>query len=763
MGSTNDNKTGSPIVFSLIKYILYFIGFIIVVITFLAIINYLLYAIYYFKELVITTEELYDVGSLKMTDIINYRLINYIKELNQTDEKNFNLNSNKCYDLKKLKYIDSQSPIKVKKADDVILETDFTEIIDNLKYNDEESKLKKMKDNPSRNTIIKILYDSDYKSKDKTVIDNYYTTNKPADKAISGQIKNYFEDKFPKNITLSDYNYNNLIDSDIDKIYKTINAKTTNSNIDDNKGFFVKYNFIDYENIENGIQNVDYYILLKLRELSPSENNEINLTLNKGALSVINKSLYDDIKNEGRYSLNQGNNPEDILPIRGQNGILGFFNIDIQDNPFNSFSRDVFGYALNSTFLLLPNNLYSSYDKDASNLYLLTNNKLYELIFALVFIIFIIIIILFTIDILIAIFINNNGGKTSYFMTSLAEDRHYYLIVVPIIFIIYCMMHSFIYYYIFIKGSYVKINESYDILIKPDEMIRDLIIKLFGKDLKYLDTAKNNISVNKKLLSLFQNISYGEDIDIQTGKYVVIDPAQTDKEKELKIFEDKMLQINKYFNYNEYNHEANYYTKIFFENYKNLYNQIDEANKNERLYLVLILTIYIYIVEWNSNDPYVLIKLNKLLFGRVANIGIKEIDDEIANTLTLRSIIPYSTTKHYVPENIENIYDKTGLYLDATFDTGVDNEDLIKFKKLFKEVLEHNMERGDYYFNLYLAYEMGLNILTILFTLIIIKLMSKDDEDSEISKNITYANILASWVVFKVTIAIFGLTNIVRM
>ena len=71
-----------PILFFVIKIILYIIGFIIVVVTFLSIINYIFYVYYYIKETIITNENLYDVYSLKLTDINNYKLINYIKEFN---------------------------------------------------------------------------------------------------------------------------------------------------------------------------------------------------------------------------------------------------------------------------------------------------------------------------------------------------------------------------------------------------------------------------------------------------------------------------------------------------------------------------------------------------------------------------------------------------------------------------------------------------------------------------------------------------------
>ncbi len=756
MDSTNEDESETPIIFNVIKYILYFIGFVIALITFLAITNYLLYSMYYVKELIITTEEIYDVTTLQLKDIINYKLINYIKTFNPKNEKKFNLNNNNiCYDLKKLKhYPDAKNenypyddeyiattavpatvPATAQTISNIALETDFTEILDNFKYDGNGGELKIIKSaGGDRDAIIKILKDSNYSKKN-----NKNLVNKTL---IENEIRNYFLDKFPKNIKLQNIEYNKLTDRDIKIISDS--AKTQSSS---NTYFYIKYDFIDYNSFSTP---KTYYFQFKLDELTSNENSEIISLIKNKYIGSINSSLYDDIKFDRK-------DKDDFYKINGKDGIIGYFKIDIAESKFNDFSRDVFGYVLNSLYLLLPNKLLKSYDKDSSNLYILTNNKLYEMIFAIIFIIFLIIFILFTIDILYAIFINKDDENTPY-MYILASEKHYYLIIVPIIIIIYCMIHSTIYYYIFVKKAYVKIIELYDTLIKPDEYIRDIIIKLFGKN---IIITSSNENVNKELIKIFQYISYAGEINIENAKYTVIDLSIDDKKSELKNFEEKMLDINKHFNYKKYNHEANYYTKIFFEDFKELFNKLKANNNKECLYLIIILSVYIYIVQWNTDDPYILIKLNKLLLGRVANIGIKEIDDEIANTLTLRSIIPYDTTKIYT-EKILGIYEGIAEYLGYDVKKpDSDKTDIEAFEKLFKEVLEYSIERGEYNFNLYLAFEMGLNILTILIILMIIKLMSVGD-NSEIDKNITYAKMLASWVVLKVTIAIFGLTNIIR-
>ena len=206
-------------------------------------------------------------------------------------------------------------------------------------------------------------------------------------------------------------------------------------------------------------------------------------------------------------------------------------------------------------------------------------------------------------------------------------------------------------------------------LIKPDEIIRNEVIKILNKKINVKISSVDEYKINKKLLLLFQDICYGKDIDISKAKYSVIDIINNDYNIQLKNFEEKMLKINRHFTYNKNNYEANYYTKEFFEEYKKIYNEIknspnDSLDVEINNFMILLLTIYIYIIEWNDSDPYILIKLNKLIFGRVANIGIREIDEDIENTLTFRDLIPYNLNNHKHPD-IKKIYNGVNSYLSV--------------------------------------------------------------------------------------------------
>ena len=62
--------------------------------------------------------------------------------------------------------------------------------------------------------------------------------------------------------------------------------------------------------------------------------------------------------------------------------------------------------------------------------------------------------------------------------------------------------------------------------------------------------------------------------------------------------------------------------------------------------------------------------MNKLIFGRVANIGVAEVDEDIENTLTFRDIIPYHLNNYKEP-NIVNIYKGVCIFLEGSHDSNI--------------------------------------------------------------------------------------------
>jgi hypothetical protein len=302
----------------------------------------------------------------------------------------------------------------------------------------------------------------------------------------------------------------------------------------------------------------------------------------------------------------------------------------------------------------------------------------------------------------------------------------------------------------------------YGDLIVADEYIRN-------------ETNKHLISNNYNsdaILEAFNDIAYGGDISYVAGKYNVIDGTTNQDIYDVKNkFEEKMIAINYCFNYDENIYNTNKYTNTFFTKMKNilLYSkyQIEytgTADINKTLLLVLI--IYLYFVKNNIDDPYILIKLNKLIFGRVANIGIPEIDEEIHNTLTLRSLQGHNLENKAIIDDLE--YEKKQIFdniknneKDAVItkiegykggDTGVDNNVLNFSNKLYVEL---DYWGAVYFFNLYLALEIMIGCLVILACLFIIKYTDNDMKEN-VERYIDKMKELIETIVEEIKTAVLG-------
>jgi len=450
-----------PILFLIIKIILYIIGFIIVVITFLSIINYIYYIYYNIKEIIITNENLYNVYSLKLTDINNYKLINYIKEFNNKYDKyngeSINVDNCKCYNIKNLKIHTLEKKDTPPKY---VLDFDFTTMFNKIQnFREKISQIK------SSNGFFSSITTPTY-------LDEIKKHWPPKDAGIISKI-----------------DLNKFSEEDINLLHKFGVFSDENNDDDEVYGIY-KYN------------DNEFYFKITVNEASSEE-----CRVTKNDLQAINRSLYKDIIS----NINDDENNKKEIKIVGDNGIFGISYLSDSKNKseVKDTFGDVFGYVLNRFYLLFPNNLYYSYDK-SSNLYILANNKLYELIFALIFIIFLIIAMSVTIDIVkivISVFIDTklydpadakspnytdksikSTEEKDYESTTLkliTNPDYYYLIVIPIIITLYCIIHGIMYYYFFIKGAYIDIIQSYDKMTEPDELIKNEIISCFNKNIIY--------------------------------------------------------------------------------------------------------------------------------------------------------------------------------------------------------------------------------------------------------------------------------------
>ena len=798
---------------NIITYILYIIALIIIVIFVLAIINYTLYTIYSIKEIVVhNTFE--DAINYKLKDIYNYRLINYVNIINSDNNYNNNLFEN--VDNNDIRAIDMKEFTLIKRYFERNADIDLSDIKD-ITIDADDIKIGL----PDINLMKKEHF-----------------------------LKIYNLIKF-KDYVNEDYSYD-IIGKDVDFIVIIYN----------NIKYRIRYNYVK-------------------EPIIPEFN--------------INKSIYSDVVTSAQSV--PSTDTEKIVgkKIIGKNGVIYVYN-DYNNHKYLKNSNnngDIYGYILNGLYMLIPTSLLWSYDKNVTELYVRTNNKLYEIILLLIFVILFIIFIAFIGDFYNFIFNSEYKGEKFFFNKIIDKDA--YLVIIIISILAYCILHSVIYFFIFINGTYKKIKGIYDDLIIADEYVRynvnnELILKIYNND--------------NDIIHAFTKIAYGDDIDYMKGKYSIIDESNNqDIYKARTDFEKKMLEINYSFSYKKNIYSQNSYSNAFFnkiynilkididatalslktqyysqlktiadnlikykkedledvintpnleniqkeinnlinlikiikssiDSRKHLYEkditkdikitefekEVNDAKKNiddfiknkpntggknnnnvlnTKVYidsintkyksvfddlikkddiktklkdikktLLFITILYIYFVNNNIDDPYILIKLNKLVFGRVANIGIKEIDDEIDFTLSLKSLLGHNLHKDELIKDLNNINTELFKYIEE-----YEVKDEILAKELYKdsnptEYLEQFKEKlyyietidywgAVYFFNLYLAIELILNAAIILLILMIIKYTNNEMREN-VEKYIIIIGSILVLIIDEIKTAILG-------
>jgi hypothetical protein len=182
--------------------------------------------------------------------------------------------------------------------------------------------------------------------------------------------------------------------------------------------------------------------------------------------------------------------------------------------------------------------------------------------------------------------------------------------------------------------------------------------------------------------------------------------------------------------------------------------------------LLFITILYIYFVNNNIDDPYILIKLNKLVFGRVANIGIKEIDDEIDFTLSFKSLLGHNLHKDELIKDLNNINTELFKYIEEyefkgdillvkLNDDSNPKEDLVKFQEKIYYIEKIDYWGAVYFFNLYLAIELILNAVIILLILMIIKYTNNEMREN-VEKYIIIIGSILVLIIDEIKTAILG-------
>ena len=585
--------------------------------------------------------------------------------------------------------------------------------------------------NTNNHNIFENIDSSEIRTIDMKKFTLIYNEGATNDKAIDltylKDNKTVIQKNTGSNIDFELKNIDSIKDKDFDKIYKNIKYSSIDEHI-------VIDNFIKYKDKDE--KDKIYKIQYKNEKIGYVP--EIN----------INKSIYDIILYDTQLYDTQPITDASVIgkKLIGKNGIIYTFNIKDNHKYLNDYDKksDIYGYILNGLYILFPTTLLWSYDNHVTALYVKTNNNLYEIILLLLFIIILIILLAFISDFYNFIF--GIGNNESLFINKILDKNTYYLILIIFVLLAYCILHSIIYFFIFINGTYKRIKTIYDDLIIADEYIRSEV--------------NNNLILNnnnaESILDTFIKIAYGDDINYMIGKYNVIDETNSENiDETIRKFEENMLAINYSFNFNKEIYSQNNYTNAFFNS---IYNILIVDNKSINKTLLNIIIIYVYFVRNNVDDPYILIKLNKLIFGRVANVGIKKIDDEIDFTLSLKSLLGHNLQKREIIDDLNDISTKLFEYINDENKSGFTNDIITKINlrkdndtfitdftnKLYIVRLEY--WGAVYFFNLYLVAEIMLNAVIILIILMIIKYTDNDMRQ----KVVYYITVITAFIVLMI-------------
>lgn len=417
-------------------------------------------------------------------------------------------------------------------------------------------------------------------------------------------------------------------------------------------------------------------------------------------------------------------------------GIYDMYKININN------TQNIYGYFTKLIGDLIPMNLINMNDDKASSLYIQINNSFYALVLMLIFVILLIIFIkmIYTFYYNIIISMDKSANADMSVISDL-QGKNIDMSLILITIVVYCIIHSIIYKYLFVNNVYDRVYDMYGELIKPDMYVSSCI-----------NTYRKKHSFDDNVLDILKEMSHNGIINIyNSNQYTVVNYekiAEISAEEQIVDFTKIMLNINKNFTVSNYNY--NYYTNKFFTN---IYNEITtpvvttgttvntysdiKASVEYKSSLLFVLIIYIYFINNNKEDPYIIIKLNKLIFGTVANIGIPNIDKDIEYTLLLRSLVYEKLDIENMKTYITNI--KDGVVRWSQDDRKENNiKEQIKtavnlkvntFINLFATTNDNlNFWTPVYFLNLYLAVEIGVNLLAILAVLIIISNYSKNPD-----------------------------------
>lgn len=414
---------------------------------------------------------------------------------------------------------------------------------------------------------------------------------------------------------------------------------------------------------------------------------------------------------------------------------------------------------------------YVLHDANTTDLYVHLNNRFYEMVLFVLFIILLIFVIkiiyTFVGNLLSTIKDDEISEIDSTNIFRYVYNKKFSMIIIIIAILLYCMLHSILYKKIFIDNVYDRIHGMYKEITKIDLQMQGDVNMLIDNVLTSDTTTSGSGNYNETIGNLLK-LSHIGNLEKRDTIIDFADPVN-DSKAQLELFTKKMLVVNKKFNISNYDKLFN--LKEYINTCLNAHrhsikcdaNNIehgaetkfqspgDDGVLNEDRILasqLFIIIIYIYFVSNNKDDPYILIKLNKLILGQIVKVGDKDIDKDIEYTITLRSLL-YEKLDHKQTRNqlnninsivynyiFKNCKDSNGKEINKYEHVKVLIEDKIK---LFTENIENansnlNFFTPVYFFNLYLALEMGLNFVVIL--IILFSMLTYDTNTPELKAKI---------------------------
>ena len=409
---------------------------------------------------------------------------------------------------------------------------------------------------------------------------------------------------------------------------------------------------------------------------------------------------------------------------------------------------------------------YVLHDANTTDLYVHLNNRFYEMVLFVLFIILLIFVIK-----IIYTFVGNllstiKDDEISEIDTTnifrYVYNKKFSMIIIIIAILLHCMLHSILYKKLFIDNVYDRIHGMYKEITKIDLQMQGDVNMLID-NLLTPEATSGSGNYNKTIGNLLK-LSHIGNLEKRDTIIDFADPVN-DSKAQLELFTKKMLVVNKKFNISNYDKLFN--LKEYINTCLNVHKtsitcgannilqgteatEVFTQNDEDRILAsqLFIIIIYIYFVSNNKDDPYILIKLNKLILGQIVKVGDKDIDKDIEYTITLRSLL-YEKLDHEQTRNqLNNINSIINNYIFKNCKDGSGKE-INKYKhvkaliddkiKLFTENIENannnlNFFTPVYFFNLYLALEMGLNFVVIL--IILFSMLTYDENTPELKAKI---------------------------